>query len=502
MTKRPIYLAYARKSRIDAKTRQEVESTDRQVARLKAWAVEQGVELELFAEPDGYRSGGSTLHRPAYQQLLRRLTSTRPGELAGVVATDLDRTGRLERDMHDLFDEIVNRGFRLIVLDDPSLNLESTDGRFLAGLKVLLAAQERRKVSDRVRTALKDKRARGLHVGVAPYGYRHATVIGEGGQKRKMLVPDPEEAPRLVAILEKYVSGAGIDEVARWCNALGWPTRRGGSWQGGSVYDMMLHVQVYRGFVITRDARRHVASLTVGMHEPLIDEQLAQRVEMARTQRSLVRLAGRKAVEPYPLVHLAVCGVCGSRLVGATVNLDGKKVLPEPRYYYRCIKNLGPCDVPRMPALPLEAQVWTVLDAFRARLRHYARRHDRALLPPPRRLPEPTTAGAIRAEMDRLTLIFQKGRISEERYDHDYALLEDRLAAAIATIETIGSPADPLGLLAVENLMATFDQARETGDRTTLAGIARLMVERVVVCRGDVVRCTLVGGLEMLTELD
>lgn len=508
MTPRLIFLAYARKSIIDARNRMEVESTDRQIARLQAWAVEQGYELELFAEPDGYRSGGSTLHRPAYRAMLQRLRSARPGELAGIVATDLDRTGRLERDMHDLFDEVVSRGVRLIVLDEPSLNLESTDGRFLAGLKVLLAAQERRKVGDRVRNALHDRRARGLHVGWAPYGYRYSLTTSESGHRLNVLAPDPVEAPRLVAILEKYVTDIGIDAVARWCNALGWRTRRGGAWTGASVNELLNHLDVYRGYVLTRGERHRVIGLGVGTHPPLIDDDLAARILAVRGQRSKVRRRGRHAEQPYPLVHVAICAECTSHIVGATVNLQRGKPLAVPLYRYRCLKDRGHCESSRMPADAVEEQVWTILERFRHDLRTAAQRHDRAWLPAPRArpLPEPSTAGAIRAEMERLNTIFQKGRIDEARYDRDYAALDAKLAAAIATVETIGSPADPLGLLVVEKLMADFDEARRRRDRTTLAKIVKAMVERVVIYRGEVVECRLIPLLErqraLLAELE
>lgn len=501
---RLVFFGYARKSRIDPKDRQEVESTDRQITRLRAWAAEQGVELELFAEPDGRRSGGSIDHRPAYQEMLARVRTARPGEIVGIVATDLDRTGRLERDMHDLFDEVVSRGLRLVVLDDPRLNLESTDGRFMAGMQVLLAARERRKAGDRVRAAIHDRRARGLHVGMAPYGYRYVETTTESGHKLKTLDPNPDEAERLLAIFDKYLTGEGIDGVARWCNALGWTTRRGGMWTAVSINELLIHVRTYRGFVLTRDDRQRVSQLAVGRHPPIIDEQLAQAIEAAKRRRGNERRAGRHAEQPYPLVHLAVCAECGSNIVGATLNIQNGKPLDAPRYFYRCKKDRGLCDTRRMPALPLEGQVWAILDQFRADLHDAASRDQRATLRPerPRPLPEPSAAGAIRAEMERLTTIYQKGRISEERYDREYAALEDRLTAATATITTIGSAVDPLGLRAVERMMAGFDEAWKQGDRRKLREIAREMVEQVAIYRGVVVKVRLIPELEMLAELE
>jgi ribosomal protein L32 len=223
---------------------------------------------------------------------------------------------------------------------------------------------------------------------------------------------------------------------------------------------------------------------------------------VAKRRRSYDRRAGRHAEQPYPLVHLAVCVECGSNIVGATLNIqNGKKVDP-PRYYMRCKKDRAVCDSRRMAAEMIEGQVWVVLDQFRATLRDATRRDPQASLPAPRPLPEPRAVDAIRAEMERLGVMYQKGRITEERYDREYAALEERLVAASATITSIGTPDDPMGLLAVENMMDGFDAAWKQNDRAKLREIARTMIERVEVYRGVVMRVRLVPELELLAELE
>jgi hypothetical protein len=59
-----------------------------------------------------------------------------------------------------------------------------------------------------------------------------------------------------------------------------------------------------------------------------------------------------------------------------------------------------------------------------------------------------------------------------------------------------------MGLLAVENMMAGFDEAWKQSDRAKLREIARTMIERVEVYRGVVMRVRLVPELELLAELE
>lgn len=499
MTHRPIYLGYARKSRIDTRNRKELESTDRQIARLTTWAAEQGVELELFAEPDGHRSGGSIEQRPAYQHMLERVRAARPGELAGIVATELDRTGRLERDMHDLFDEVVSRGLRLIVLDDPTLNLESTDGRFLAGLKVLLAAQERRRITDRLRTSAAYRMSSGIFVGGPPYGYRWSTYRNEQDQQVKMLEPVPEEAERLNAIYRKYLEGHGTMAIAQWCNALGWTSKRGYQWQSQSIYELIRHIMTYRGYILYyRDKTSKVVTQMIeGRHPPIVDEDLATAVVAAFHQRSLSSNPGRRDGPVYPLRHRAWCAECGSTIVASTRRREG----PNPKYFYRCSK-MHACTSTRMPAEQLDAQVRVQLAAFRdALVRATALLPELAALLPPTPLPEPSTAGLLRAEMDRLNVMFRKGRISEDAYDRDFEALERKLALQTAAMEGAGSRDDPLGLAALQTMLGDLDVALTTTSRESLADAVKQLVERVEVRDGQVVLCRLIPPLEALRTI-
>lgn len=499
MTK-PTFFAYARKSWIDPKSRQEIESTDRQVARLKAWAAEQGVELELFAEPDGRRSGGSTQHRPAYLQMLERLRSAQPGEVAGIVATELDRTGRKERDMYDLFDEIVSRGLRLVVLDDPSLNLDSTAGYFMAGMKVLLAGHERRQVGDRVKRALADKQSRGLHVGWAPYGYRYGEVVTSTGTAR-MLCPEPVEVERLTAILEKYAGGASTKEIARWANALGWPAARGGTWSTSSLYEIITNVLVYRGMLVTKNERREITSMQDGKHPAIIDEQLAQDVRARWNERSLRPRRGRRGMIEYPLVHLIYCAECGSHVVGNTRYEDHGKVYDPPRLYYKCHKDLKTCSSLRMDAVHIEMQVWNYVFTFERLLKAALSRAPHLADRVRRPLPVPSTTDTIRAEMDRLNRMYQKNRISEEQYDREYAVLERKLAADTHQVEQLVEKEVPLGL---QEALAVMQDLRATllaNDRTKLPAIARGLISRVEVLDQAVVLVRMTPLLEQIGML-
>ncbi len=100
--------------------------------------------------------------------------------------------------------------------------------------------------------------------------------------------------------------------------------------------------------------------------------------------------------------------------------------------------------------------------------------------------------------MERLTKIYQKGRISEEAYDREYAALEARLAVAEASIEQIGSAEDPLGVLAAQHMLERFEEALAGGSAEALQEVASQLIERVVVKDSVVIECMFIPPLERL----
>ena len=496
-----IWLAYCRKSRINTRDRKVVESTDRQRDRLRDWAKVRGEAIEFFVEPDGHRSGASTDHRPQYARMLHRLRTAKPGEVRGVVMTRVDRASRSPSDFFQFVDELAKRQLDYVAIDQ-AFDSTTPHGRLIMGILIIIAAWEREITSDRMIENTADRQERGVYVGSPVYGYDFGSVAGAGGHKQSRLVPNVEERERLRSIYQYFVDmeTLGATKLAMWINGHGWRTKKGAEWTQGSTVPLLRNVMFYRGFVqIKSGGNRRAPTLVTGQHEPIIDEDLAQAVLAKLAHRSR-RIGGRDQTteQPYPLRGLLWCGECGARMVG--------QPRPHDRRAYRCRKDRSPCKQRINDGGAVERQVWAAIVAIWDWLPKVV--SDEALLtlgessPLVRpRVPQPSDIGLLRAEQERLTKAYVKGRLSEEAYERDYAMLDGKIQLAEASVESIGSDEDPLGVVAAKALLDRFDDALASGSRAALQTVAAQFVERVVVRDGEVIECRFIPALEFLRAM-
>lgn len=493
-----LLLGYGRKSYIDPNDRKAEESSDLQAQRLSAFADEQGNRIELYIEPDGRRSGSSIHQRPAYQQLIARIESARPGDIAGVILTDVDRAGRLEADLHALFDLILERGLSLRVLDNPQFDIESTDGRFMAGLQVLLAARERRKTSDRIKAWAKHRQDSGTYVGREPYGYHWAHMTDANGHAATRLEPDPIEIERLVAMYERYVTTETTPaRIADWANEQGWPTRSGQPWTRTTVDNLIWRVMHYRGFLVRHPPRvrsyRAITGMTPASHPITITAELALAVDDARKRRMGTKRGGQRPNHVYILQGLIHCAACGSP-VYCTDDRRRRDLLE----YYQCGHRLGTCTAQRVRCEVVERQVWSEVAAFAARLRATSIVADIARSKPTAP-PSTSTIAALEGEMHRLNTLFVKGRIAEDAYERDYARLQKRIETATAAISSHHD--DPLDIEAVRLLLTGFTAAIAQATPEAARAAAQALIADVRLREATVELVRFVPVLERVREV-
>ena len=95
--------------------------------------------------------------------------------------------------------------------------------------------QELSETTSRNATTRAERIARGDHMGVTPYGYKHVKETGTG---RILLVRD--EDVDLDLIRRAYVETGTVAGACRWLGQHGIPTRRGlGAWRPQTIYRMV-----------------------------------------------------------------------------------------------------------------------------------------------------------------------------------------------------------------------------------------------------------------------
>jgi Recombinase/Recombinase zinc beta ribbon domain len=198
------------------------------------------------------------------------------------------------------------------------------------------------------RSGLKEKARQGHLVGSLPWGYIR-------DPDTKLAVADPERAPLVLAMFERYATGQESDRtLAAWLNAKGARSARGQLFGKDTVREMLCNA-AYAGYVSgLRDKSRAIK----GLHEPIIGEELFDRVQEVRSWRTRVVKPGRPS-EEYLLRKLLCCERCGARMHGCRTGRNAMR-----RYQCSTRRHHGDCDQQTVPAIPLEEQLIDWLHDF------------------------------------------------------------------------------------------------------------------------------------------
>lgn len=249
---------------------------------------------------------------------------------------------------------------RLLQIEGLGAQLRFVNGQNGDALSSLLAsiARGEESLGDKVRTALRRKAVRGEVLGRPPYGYR------VGAKNR--LEPVEEEAVVVRYIFRLYrQENLGIRLIARRLNEEGLRTRRGRPWSMVSIRDILRN-RAYLG------TYQRLGVRVPGTHTALVspdDFRRAQELlEDRRTNYS------PRTVGSFLLSGLAVCGQCGSHMIGVSRRQawrrrrDNSEQAASYRYY-QCGShtNQGICAYHTQRAAALEDEVRRQLEAIEPR---------------------------------------------------------------------------------------------------------------------------------------
>ena len=240
-------------------------------------------------------------------------------------------------------------------------------------------------------------------------------------------MPHPERAPLVLGMFERYATGQESDRtIAAWLNAKGARTAKGRAFAKDTVREMLVNAS-YCGYVTgLRDQSREIR----GRHEPIVPEELFDRVQEVRSWRTRVLKPGPPSDE-YLLRKLLYCERCGARM-------HGTRGSPPPVRRYICStrRHGDPCGEPIVKAEPLEAQLVDWLRAFQPddELRENVLEaiseatHDADA--------DGTRRRDLTAQLERLQDLYVMGDITKPQYVLRRQALEQEL-------ERLGPPTDP-----------------------------------------------------------
>lgn len=363
-------------------------SMDAQKKDLTDYANRMGYKIiDVYAD-EGISARKPVSKRPA---LLRLLNDVSQDKIDIILVTKLDRWFRNIKE-YQVTQEILEKHncYWKTIFED--YDTSTANGQMIVNIMLAVNQNECDRTSERIKVVLRHKIENGEHItGAAPYGY---TLIDKKIQK------DPDTQEIVENVFRFYFSCFSKRKTVNYILS-----KYQEHPKPPSCYQInrILSDEVYAG---THHGRKNFHPAYITWEQYQIIHEATETKIYPHTN------------EPYIFSGLLICPDCGGKLSGFRKKQKLKN--GEVSYYkrYRCSRKYSACSTPCITESVVETylleHVCLQLDTI---ICHLQKQPSKKI----NRIPE------IKAEMQRLNILFQKGRISDEYYDSQYTLLESAL---------------------------------------------------------------------------
>lgn len=250
---------------------------------------------------------GRTDRRPEFQRMVDEADS-----FDVVVVYSLDRFSRDKYDSAIYKKALRDHG---VVVESASESIpEGPEGILFEGMLEAMAEYYSAELSKKIRRGLDVKAEKGLSVGgPTPFGY----ILKDGKYEA-----DPQTAPHVREVFERYAAGSTFADCARYLNGLGFTTSKGGPFGSGTIKKMLSNKK-YAGFYV------YAGTEIEGGMPQIVTEDLYYKVKKKMTKNKPHKPRGE-----YALTGKLICGSCGSWMRGTS----GTGKNGDVHYYYKCPK--------------------------------------------------------------------------------------------------------------------------------------------------------------------
>lgn len=287
-------------------------------------------------------SGKDIKHRPAIQQLLQDASEKK---FNMVISWKINRLSRKLSDAIKIVETLERYGITYRSYSEP-FESDTPAGRMQFQMMALIGEFERSTIAQNVKMGMCAKARAGEWCGgVAPLGYNWVRMeeTENSSRKKSKLVIDEREAETVRLIYELYASGKGYKAIVNKINKEGYKTKHGNEFSVAQLKTILTN-PVYIGkvrFNVRQDwneKRRHNINpepiITEGIHEPIISEELWNRVQnMIETKSGK---PSRIYDGEYPLTGILRCPECGAGMVISRTTNTLKDGTKKRIVYYAC----------------------------------------------------------------------------------------------------------------------------------------------------------------------
>ena len=306
-------------------------SLESQKESIRNFCLNKGIILlNTFVET----YSGKDFERPEFNKAYNFLLENK-GEIDLFLTMKIDR---FTRDTHTglaTYDKITNLGVEVNYVDDWIVDSGSAQSRMIMTVKMTFAEFERNTIIERTRLGERTAIKAGRYIKTPPSGYSRA-LLSNG---KKGIEPNGK-AELIKNLFEDYSTGIySQDELLKKY------TLKGLSLSKSSISRTLENI-LYTGYIDLKKHNIPPYNLVKGLHEPIISEELFNKVQDVKNGKNNKTQKIRKKNPEFPLNTFLYCSNCGSPMRGSASN-NGKNKTKQ-YLFYRCANNCGEAYKPEL----------------------------------------------------------------------------------------------------------------------------------------------------------
>lgn len=343
----------------------------------------------------------ATLEISKRKDLSRMIEDAKAGKYDIILIKCIDRFFRSVEEYYACQKQLRQAGVTWISIEEPDLDPEDPDAAFKINIYLTMAEYEAKKTSKRIRFNNK-MRIKNKQVITGSHNFLFPWIV-TGEKRNRHLAKDNEKEEMTMDVLEFFEKHQSKSATLGYINI-----KYGLKMTMNSLTNLLTDTLLYGEYKGVPD-----------YVEPYITKERFDRIQDILTRNSRVYSAPGRI---FLFSGLIKCPCCERNLSGNFHLSDGKYEV----YNYRCnaARTQRVCTFTGgVSEKKIEKQLLDNLEQYIVNevIRVESIEEDQ----PKNRNAE--KAAKLKAEMDRLNMMFRKGRIAEEEYDTDYLKLEKQL---------------------------------------------------------------------------
>ena len=286
-------------------------------------------------------SGKAINNRPALKELLKDAENK---EFDMVLVWKINRISRRLTHVLEIAETLERNNITFKSYSEP-FETDTPAGKMQFQMMALVGEFERGTIAQNVKMGMCAKAKSGEWCGGQVLGYDLVPLEKEPGAKRTktVLTINEKEAESVRLIFNEYANGKGYKAITNKLNKLGYKTKKGNDFSVGSIRDILTN-PVYIGKIRynvrqnwSEKRRRNINPdpiITNGIHEPIIDEKLWDKVQAVLESKK--GKPSRIYDGEYPLTGILRCPKCGAGMVIMRTTNTLKDGTKKRIAYYAC----------------------------------------------------------------------------------------------------------------------------------------------------------------------